>query len=96
VTLSADTRNHSAPNSKLYASIAADTDLGAEYPLATAGKLDSYKLPRQIIVHGSGDLSYENENGDTVTVPVTAPYTYDITPRKLLAATDATNILVLW
>jgi hypothetical protein len=98
MTLSVDTRNHSSAVSKLYASIAADTDLGAEYPLATSGKVDSYKLPRQVIVHGSGNLAYteEHDSATTITVPVTAPYTYDLAPRILKAATTATNILVLW
>ena len=62
---------------------------------AVAGAATSWKLPRQVIVHGSGNLVYTNENGTTITLPVTAPYTYDIAPRTLEIST-ATNVLVLW
>ena len=97
-----DTRTHTGVESKIYASIAADTDLAAEYPLATSGQATTYKLPREIYVFGAGNLiiehtrSYESAAGTTVTIPATAGYRLTLGPRILKAATAATNILVVW
>lgn len=52
--------------------------------------------PRQIIVAGGGNLVVEYRDGTSDTIVVLAPYTYNLQPVKLLAATTATNVTIVW
>jgi len=96
--MSANPRTGSGSCSKYYATVAADADLVTDCPLWDARK--GAPLPRQIVIMGSGDLSYKEEydSTTTITVPVTAPYTLNLGAVRTLvsATTTATKLLVIW
>jgi len=75
----------------------ADVDLVTTRPSYSppAGANDMI-LPRQLMVTTAGDVAVEDVNGTAMTVPAaTAGMTFNIQPRKLLAATTA-DVVVLW
>ena len=89
---------YSGTESATVAAVAADVDLVALRP--SYSKSDGgdgiEKCPRQLIINGSGDLAIEYRSGATDTIPVTAPFTLNLQPSKMLAATTCTNITVVW
>ena len=77
--------------SKTYASIGADTDLVAEYPLG------GNQPPRWLRIGVAGNLSVEYAQGVTDTFAVLAGENILCGPNVILAAgTTATEITVFW
>lgn len=94
MTTNASRATHSGEVTKTYAAIAADTDLITERP--TYARDGVNRKPRQIIVGGAGDLVLQYFTGVTDTITATAGQVLNIQPEKLLAATAATNVTVVW
>lgn len=91
-------RLHSGNATKSYTSVAADIDCITADPYNPKGARVE-RRPSQVIVWDSGNLIVEYDELATPTsdtIPVTGPYTLNISPRKIKSTGTVTKLTLVW